>query len=244
MSKINNCLIGGTGLLGPKLSLVGTTIAPPRSIYDLSKPETISDWWEMCFERAEIDTVILSAAYTNVAKANTEKDLVYEINVNGIRNSIRDILYFSERENRPLPRIVYISTDYVFNGKKGNYHPRDSIDPVPNNYYALTKALGEMAVRAYPNHLVIRTSFCDGTKWPYEKAFDDQFTSRDTVDIIAPKISALINNRWRNGIIHVGTERKSVYDLAKRIDPNVKPMSRLEIQGVDIPYDTSLYLDD
>jgi hypothetical protein len=42
------------------------------------------------------------------------------------------------------------------------------------------------------------------------------------------------------GIFHIGTERKSVFELAKTIKEDVKPSSRLLIKNVTIPYDTSL----
>ena len=49
--------------------------------------------------------------------------------------------------------------------------------------------------------------------------------------------SIILNNS--NGIYHVGTKRKSVFDLARKIKDDIKPISRLSIKNVTIPYDTS-----
>lgn len=230
-----NILIGGSGLLGSHLCLENT-FTPFHCDLDVTSIKDILDY--IIFLRktqdVEIDQIILCAAYTNVAKANFEKEKAFEVNVTGVKNVIQAMSYLPNS-----PCLTYISTDYVFSGEKGHYKKNDPIDPVPNNYYALTKAMGEVAVSTLFRHKIIRTSFCRSDKWPFEKAFEDQFTSRDTIDIIAPKIKQIIEDE-KYGIFHVGTERKSVYDLARRINPNVKPCSRLEIKEVTIPFDTSL----
>ena len=82
-------------------------------------------------------------------------------------------------------KLVFISTDYVFDGEKGNYTIDDPINPLSK--YAKTKAAAELLVRTYENSLVIRTSFF-GYDFPYEAAFVDQWSSKDYVDIIAPKV--------------------------------------------------------
>ena len=131
-------------------------------------------------------------------------------------------------------RLVYISTDYVFDGRRGQYSPDDAINPT--NKYAMTKAAGEYIVRTYDSSLVIRTSFCERV-FPYEKAFIDQYTSRDYIDIISPLILKEASSN-KVGIIHVGTGRKSVYKLAKQRKSDV---GILKISDVNftVPADTS-----
>ena len=51
---------------------------------------------------------------------------------------------------------INISTDYVFNGLKGNYKEDDLPEPV--NYYGLSKLLGDIYANSYDNALIIRTS--------------------------------------------------------------------------------------
>ena len=85
---------------------------------------------------------------------------------------------------------------------------------------------------------MIRTSFF-GYEFPYEKAFIDQWSSKDYVDIIAPMVlKEIINNN--KGITHIGSDRKTLYEIAKTRNPNVVPMSHRE-SGFAIPKDTSFY---
>lgn len=225
-------LIGANGLLGRNLSFGANTLRPSSSELNLLDISSISRFF---YKYKDIERVILSAAYTNVSRANIDKQEAFNLNVLGVQNLLHVISRFMYYK----PALFYISTDYVFNGETGGYKTSDPINPVGNNYYALTKALGETAARSYHKTSIIRTSFCATGPWPFEFAFDDQFTSRDTVDIIAPMISKAVNND-RIGIYHIGTERKSVFELAQRLSPNIKPISRLSIQNVNIPWDTSL----
>lgn len=229
---MSTLLIGASGLLGRHLRLSGDVFMPSSSELDITNKYSILKYLHThhCPKK-----VVLCAAYTDVAKANAYKDLAFSTNVIGVCNVISAL----EEICLDGPILTYISSDYVFNGEYGQYKISDPIDPVKNNYYATTKALGECSARSYKNSIIIRTSFCRSDIWPHVAAFEDQFTSRDTVDIIAPMISDVIKNN-RPGIFHVGTERKSVFSLAKKINANIKPMSRLEIKNVNIPYDTSL----
>ena len=131
-------------------------------------------------------------------------------------------------------KMVYISTDYVFSGDNGPYKTTDPINPI--NLYAITKACGELLVKTYKNSLIIRTSFCQ-KEFPYDKAFIDQYTSRDYVDIIAPKILKCSKSSV-TGIVHVGTTRKTVYELAKTRKIDVGSIKRSEV-NFNIPFDTS-----
>jgi dTDP-4-dehydrorhamnose reductase len=134
-------------------------------------------------------------------------------------------------------KIIYISTDYVFDGSKGMYNETEV--PNPLGFYAKTKWYAEGVFLSH-GHKVIRTSFCPKI-WPYEKAYEDKYASRDYVDVIAALIvkCCLLHNMW-DGILHVGTQRKSFYELAKQSKPDVKP-NQIQ-QGFDVPPDTSFDL--
>jgi dTDP-4-dehydrorhamnose reductase len=120
----------------------------------------------------------------------------------------------------------------------GNYKEIDRVQSI--NFYALTKFLGEVEVEANSKkHLIIRTSFKPNTSWPFARAFNDVWTSADYVDVIAKKISFLVVN-GASGTYNVGTERKTIYDLAKSRNPTVGTMSREEIKKVFLPHDCSM----
>jgi dTDP-4-dehydrorhamnose reductase len=134
---------------------------------------------------------------------------------------------------------VHVSTDYVFWGDRGGYAEDDPVGPV-RNYYALSKLVAEEVARVYEDTLTIRTSFRP-REWPYPVAFTDVYTSQDYVDIVAPEISLAVRHAREipNRVLHVATERKSVYELARRRAPDVKPGTRREA-GVELPEDISL----
>ncbi len=182
-------------------------------------------------EIKDIDAVIHCAAYTNVPGAEIERKSAAETNIFGTKNMSR----FCRSGGVSL---VYISTDYVYGGTKGNYKETDLTQPI--NFYAMTKLVGEAYVDK-PNDLIIRTSFKPSI-WKYNGAFNDIYTSADYIDIIAEKISLLVVNK-ASGIFNVGTERKTIYELAKRRNKDVLPISRNTVKNVCMPEDASMNID-
>ena len=212
---------GGSGLLGRELrKLYAAFYAPPKSEFDICDRPAVAT-----LSRERFECIVHCAAYTDVAKAESEKELCYQTNVLGTRNLA----------DTGIP-MIYISTEYVFGGEKGNYGEGDC--PDPKNFYALTKLLGE-GEACRTTHLIIRTCF---KPRPFEHAAAcvDQYTSGDYVDVIAKEIFLAIRN-FRDLIdetIHIGTGRKSVFDLARQTR-EVIPIS-VETIGVKLPRDTSL----
>jgi len=192
---------------------------------------------------SKCDVVIHCAAMTDVTRCETDKQLAYNINVLGTINVAQ---VCSELDKF----MVLPSTDYVYrgdkkyegDGKTGNYATHDYLDPI--NYYALTKTIADVAVqnRLPYSSLILRMSFKQKGPWPYPKAFTDQYTSRDTVDVLANQILQCLFGQY-GGVVHLGTERKTVFELAKRQSPAVQPISIKDIKDVVLPIDTSLRLD-
>jgi len=180
------------------------------------------------FFKYNLDIVIHAASYTQERFKKYGYDETYCINCESPQ------IVCDEAKDT---KIIYISTDYVFDGKKGNYNELDI--PNPLGFYAKTKWYAEGIFLSH-GHRVIRTSFC-GSTWPYDKAYEDKYSSRDTVDKIVPLIihCSFLHELW-NGILHVGTERKSFYELAKRLKPDVEPNQIQE--GSEVPPDTSFDL--
>ena len=88
--------------------------------------------------------------------------------------------------------------------------------------YATSKFLAEKIVLIDDKNTVLRTSFIK--EFPLERAFIDKFFSGDTVEIIARELLTAIKDEEVKGLWHIGTERNSIYDVAKKINPNVKKM--------------------
>jgi dTDP-4-dehydrorhamnose reductase len=200
-------LTGGSGLLGTELKKFINVVAPTHAEMDITKP---------IHHIETFDLIIHGAAYTNVIKAEKEeKDECYKANVVGTINLLEAF--------KDIP-FVYISSEYA---KK------------PVNYYAKTKQLAEEeVVKRADKYLIIRTLF-KPTPFPFPKAFNDQYTEGDYVDIITPLIIKAIESwdKKSKKMIYVGTGRKTIFELAKRTRPDVKPMSIKEITTVTLPAD-------
>jgi dTDP-4-dehydrorhamnose reductase len=227
MSRI--LLTGGSGRLGTALrGLMPELIAPPRAELDITNLESI----QATLTLYEPEVIVHAAAYTDVAEAEKEKALCWRVNVEGTRNLVRAAL------SRSL-HFVHISTDYVFWGDVGGYKEDDPVGPV-RNYYALSKLVAEEVVRVLPKYLIVRTSFRT-SPFPYPVAFEDMFTSQDYLEVIAPEIALAIRNldSIPYDTLHIVTERKSVYELARRTRPDVRAGRRMSSK-VELPADVSL----
>jgi len=101
------------------------------------------------------DVVVNCAAYTAVDAAESDEAAAFAVNAVGAAHLAR-------AARRAGARIVYISTDYVFNGDALSAWPEDA--PVaPRSAYGRTKAAGEWATRAEnPDHVVLRTAWLYG----------------------------------------------------------------------------------
>ena len=104
---------------------------------------------------AQPDVVIHTAAYTEVDGAEHQPDLAMAVNVQGTE-------WVARGTARAKARLIYISTDYVFDGLKRNpYLESDLANPL--NVYGKSKLEGERrALDLYPDSLVVRTSWLYG----------------------------------------------------------------------------------
>ncbi|GGK95258.1 SDR family oxidoreductase [Deinococcus radiotolerans] len=225
-------LTGGGGRLGTELrTLLPGVVAPPSAtmnITDISQVMSV-----VKFEKPDI--IVHAAAFTDVKLAETKRTECWSVNVEGTRNMV-------QAANEVGAILFHISTDYVFSGELGGYKESDTPGPTVN-YYALTKLIAEEAVRCAEKYIIVRTSFRP-REFQYPIAFSDVYTSQDYVDVIAPDIALAINlsSRITPSILHIATERKSVYELARR--RNTKVTSGLKAQaGVPLPGDVSLNCD-
>jgi len=179
------------------------------------------------------------AAYTAVDKAEDEgKELDEKINVEGTRN-------VAEAAKAAGATLIYISTDYVFDGKKkeGMYQVDDATNPL--NEYGRTKLLGEKAVQeTMDDYYIIRTSWVFGiyghnfiyTMQKLAKTHDrltvvnDQFGRPTWTRTLAEFMVFVIEKKAPFGIYHLSNENScSWYEFAKEIlkdtDVEVAPVT-------------------
>lgn len=125
--------------------------------------------------------------------------------------------YCNEQEKK----LVHISTDYVYSNSKSNASEEDV--PVHcANWYGYTKLLGEGYIQLRSQeYLIIRCSF-KPNPFPYSKALVCQVGNFDWTYVIAKLICNLVEKK-AVGIYNVGTEPKTIYELAK-YSREVEPM--------------------
>ncbi len=97
---------------------------------------------------------------------------------------------------------------------------------------------GEAAVQMLDNFVIIRLSFGPDV-FPYKAAFVDQFTSREPASKIAEKIKKIANSDFK-GVIHIGADRKSVYEYALSLGATEVDQISIKDMTVKMPVDTSL----
>ena len=214
---------GANGMLGRDLVPVlrdrgHEVLAWAREDYDVCDPSKVT----AVVAEARPDLIIHAAAYSQVDKAESEVELAMRVNGDGAKN-----VAIACRDCR-IP-ILYIGTDYIFDGAKGTpYLPDDSPNPV--NVYGHTKLAGERAViDLLEDYCIVRTSWLYGREGhnfvrtilqlAREKAeieiVNDQIGSPTWTGTLARALVDLIDVSAR-GIFHVtdACEGISWYDFA------------------------------
>ena len=113
-------------------------------------------------------------------------------------------------------KLIYFSTGYVYEGKKGNYSEKDPVKPFNN--YGLSKLGGECAVAMYKNSLILRITMTE-KPFIHKKAYSNlksNFMFHEDLVKILPKIIK------QKGILNVGGKSQSVFSFAKKYNSKVK----------------------
>jgi dTDP-4-dehydrorhamnose reductase len=138
-------IAGAAGQLGRALQASApagiTIVAPAEAAFDITSPAAVA----AAIAAATPDVVINAAAYTAVDKAEAEPELAQRINAEAVA-----ILAAHS------PRLVQVSTDFVFPGTAHSPYPTDAA-PGPVSVYGRTKLAGELA--AGPQALIVRTAW-------------------------------------------------------------------------------------
>jgi dTDP-4-dehydrorhamnose reductase len=147
-------IFGATGLLGK--ALMGewrqdqVTGLGSRDV-DLRSGEQV----QAAIARSRPEWIVLAAAYTDVDGCETNRDLAFEVNCQGAANVVRAAA-------RAGTGLIFLSTDYVFDGMKGR--PYEIDDPLaPQSVYGQSKAAAEVEIRRIlPECCILRTSWVFG----------------------------------------------------------------------------------
>ena len=223
-------ITGGSGILGTELKkLFPNSLFPSHSDLDITNNEMVFDY----FSKNEFDSIIHTAAMTSVRQCESEKKSCWNSNVVGTKN-----LVDATTEFRSNSKFIYVSTACVFDGHTGMY--KESSIPYPENFYALTKLIGEQFAKNLKNHIIIRTNFVGKQKWMHPKAFTDRFGTYLFADQVALGINDIIKENIQ-GVVHiVGKKKISMFELAQLTTPDIKPLTIDEYQGPPLTMDMSL----
>jgi dTDP-4-dehydrorhamnose reductase/dTDP-4-dehydrorhamnose 3,5-epimerase len=130
------------------------------------------------------DVIVHCAAYTAVDKAEDERKFCYAVNVEGTRN-------IAVAAQAIDAKMVYISTDYVFDGEGTEPYSEDT-PTNPVNYYGYSKEQGEIVVRELlDKHFIIRTSWVYGKNGNnFVKKMLNLAQSKDKINVVNDQIGA------------------------------------------------------
>jgi dTDP-4-dehydrorhamnose reductase len=227
--------IGITGLIGSRIVELLSDKYEFQNLsletgVDITNPETLS----ILEEDTEHEIVLHLAAKADVDGCEQDKPAgkdgaAWKINVEGTRNVVNAC-------RKSGKKIIYISTDFVFDGTKTvgeEYTEEDTPNPV--NWYAQTKYEGEKIVQeSGVPYLILRIAYPYRTPFPQKKdlvqailsrlqagqeikAVTDHIMTPTFVDDIASALEMVIKEN-QTGIYHVvGVDSVSPYELAKKI---------------------------
>jgi len=229
-------ITGASGLYGSKLAKIAvernfevfSSDVQESQIYgsfvklDVSNKEAVGE----AFSRVKPDVVIHAATLTDVDKCELNKEFAWKINVEGTRNIV-------EAAKSTGSFLIYISTDYVFNGEKGCYTELDKPDPI--NHYGLTKLKAEELAKASGTYFIARPSVIYGStpaagkvnfalwlietlrKGEHVKIVTDQWNT-PTLNTNLAEMTLEVAERRLTGTFHLcGATRVSRFEFAQLI---------------------------
>jgi dTDP-4-dehydrorhamnose reductase len=225
-------LTGAAGLLGRRL------LATPGSLWRIV-PTDITDMEDQRFLPCDItdpdavahmtahikpDVIIHSAAMTNVDGCERGPEAAERVNLKGTA-------HLTEAARKLGARLVFISTDYVFDGRSGPYSEDDQVNPI--GVYGKTKWNAEELIRTElpDNHLICRTNVLYGYNphvrpnyftWLIEKLsageavriVTDQFNNPTLADNLTRMIFTLVEAEAGGTYHTAGNDYISRYDMA------------------------------
>ncbi len=229
-------IVGATGFVGSRWTLAaephfevwrGSRIAgeADRSLaIDITDRPSVLE----AFDRVRPQFVTHLAALSDIDRCERERDLAERINLQGT-------IHVAECCARSGARMLFTSTDAVFDGTKGIYHEEDP--PTPPNWYGQTKARAEKAVaELLPSATIVRLSLVLGRsalgrgnsyleKVTANLQAGNQIVSptyefRNPIDVgtLCAYLLELSSNPDARGIFHVGaSDKMSRYELARAI---------------------------
>lgn len=224
-------ITGGSGLLGERLATIASNddeivlshnSNPTKNTIkcDITDKNEV----EKVINKNKPDAIVHCAAMTDVDLCEDEIDIAYRINSDGTRN-------MAQAAENIGAKIIYVSTDFVFDGDKGYYSEDDEVNPL--GIYAKSKYDGEVQLKKYStNWAIARVSVLYG--WHKKANFTtwviNQLRSNNSINIVTDQINSPtyadnageaifeIAKQDKNGIYHTaGNDRINRFDFTEKI---------------------------
>lgn len=185
MTKV--LVTGAGGQLGQSLDLNNVdVILTSRSMSDSIDIELdITDLLQVkdSISEHDPDIILHLAAMTHVDNCEVEPEKANEINVKGTENLIRSF----------DGKIIFLSTDYVFNGEEGPYSENDTEDPI--NVYGSTKREAENVIKSSSKDwLILRTNVVWNIGGSYKASFADWLVN----ELSNEQTVSIVTDQWNN----------------------------------------------
>ena len=209
----------GYSVCGIDNRLSPTSGLPPDGLHqaDITNPEEIQSVLSMILP----DIVVHTAGLSDLKKCESSHELALRTNVEGTRNIVNWI-----RDMAQKPRLLFMSSDYVFDGERGDYREDDV--PNPQTFYGMTKLTSENDISSsLDDYIICRSAGVYGRGGNFFKfvsesiaegreieVFRDVQSTPTYIDYLLDCLGRLIEQDFR-GVIHVaGRERVSRYEFA------------------------------
>jgi dTDP-4-dehydrorhamnose reductase len=219
----NRILItGGSGNLGKKIidsNLFKNIYYPTSRQINILNVKKLKKF----IKKKKINLIIHCAALARMRECEKNVKKAIKINIEGTLNIINVI---NSLQARKKIKLIYISSDAVYPGIKGNYSETHSL--MPFNVYGWSKLASEFIVKTLDKFLIIRTRFFIKNKILFKYSATNIYTSTIEIDKLVLIIYKLVNKNIC-GIINVGEKKISDYKNYKKFKKEIKPCSKNKI---------------
>ena len=210
-------LVLGDGLLGKEL--VQQTgwdyISRKKDNFNITDKSTYYLLTKVKFgaiQYCDYDIILNTIAHTDTY--SNDKDKHWDVNYKGVANLV-------DFCNKWKVKLVHIVTDYIYSNSSPNASEKDV--PVHcNNWYGYTKLLGDAHVQLKSNNYLLLRGTHKEKPFKHEVAWDNQIGNFTYIDETVNIIIKLIKLNQK-GIFNIGTDLKSMYDLALKTNNKVLP---------------------
>ena len=187
-------------------------------------------------ERLKPEVIIHAAAKSSLLYCEKNPELARAINVGGTKNIVDAI-----NRTNPEIKLIFLSSDYVFDGEKGDYKEGDKTEP--RTVYGKTKLEAEKIIKSgLKNYIICRSANIYGRGGNFFNfvvsklrestpldVFSDTFYTPTFIDYFTACVGKLIDIDYR-GVIHIaGQEKISRYDFAVKVAEAMKKDSSIVI---------------